>query len=215
MNGGSKRRLFFEIGAGYGSTAHHISNILHNNTYIIVDLPETLMFSATYLSLLNANKKIYLYDAQSVDNVLQSDRIVDYDFVLVPDYQLDKLRDLDFDVVINVASLQEMRVDQVERYLAFIQRTCRGIFYCYNQDAQPKNEELDNLTERLRRRFEIEDIPQPSSHQSFEQKMLGWLRSALRGGAAMVGLASRGETNLLNAVPYRPYICKPLPCSDE
>jgi len=106
-------------------------------------------------------------------------------------------------------------VAQVERYLAFIQRNCKGIFYCYNQDAQPKNEELENLTELLQRRFEIEEIPQKSHGQSFKERMVGKLRSTLRQAAVVVGLASRGETNFLNAVPYRPYICKPAPRSHE
>ena len=68
-----KKSYVLEIGGGYGASAHHFKNICRNVTYIIVDLPETLLFSASYLSLLNPQKKIYVYDRVSFPDVAQSE----------------------------------------------------------------------------------------------------------------------------------------------
>ncbi|NJN96672.1 MAG: putative sugar O-methyltransferase [Anaerolineales bacterium] len=130
-----KRKYVLEIGAGYGGLVHHLSNILENTTFIIVDLPEVLLFSAAYLSLLNPHKRMYLYSNQDFLQLIGTDVCETYDFVLIPNYQLDSLRHLQFDLVLNISSLQEMTVEQVETYLNFIQATTTGVFYSLNQDS--------------------------------------------------------------------------------
>ena len=60
-----QRNSILEIGGGYGGIAHHLSNILGNVVYVIVDLPETLLFSAAYLSLHNPDKRVYVYNSKS------------------------------------------------------------------------------------------------------------------------------------------------------
>jgi putative sugar O-methyltransferase len=55
-----------------------------------------------------------------------------YDYIFVPNYRLDELRRLSFDLVMNVASMQEMREDQVRTYLDFIRSTLRGAFFSAN-----------------------------------------------------------------------------------
>lgn len=98
-----------EIGAGYGGLAHHLSNILGNATYVIVDLPEMLLFSASYLSLLNPHKKIYIYDSSDFSEFIGSNAAGACNFILIPNYRLNSLRNWQFQLVINDSSFQEMR----------------------------------------------------------------------------------------------------------
>lgn len=57
------RKIFWEIGSGYGQTAYHLSQIYRNVTCILLDLPETLLFSGCYLSLLNPDRT-YIYSVE-------------------------------------------------------------------------------------------------------------------------------------------------------
>jgi hypothetical protein len=45
----SGRHHVIEIGAGWGGFAHHLKTLFPNISYTIVALPQTLLFSATYL----------------------------------------------------------------------------------------------------------------------------------------------------------------------
>jgi len=167
-----------EIGGGYGGLAHHLSRLTTPRTYVIVDLPEMLLFSAAYLSLLNPDKRVAMYDASHPENDL------DGDFVLVPNYRLSLMKSRRFDLALNVASMQEMRTDQVEAYLAFIAQTCRGVFYCHNLDRLPQNTELTSLTRLLPTYFNVREVKRPTVRRRR-------VRVALKSIAALLGLADR------------------------
>jgi SAM-dependent methyltransferase len=141
-----------EIGAGYGGLAHHLSKIIKGKSvYVIVDLPETLLYAAAYLTLHNPDKKLYLYEKGcDIDGSC--------DFILIPHYRLDLLQYWKFDLVINVASMQEMRTDQVETYLNFINQTSIGLLYSLNVDCYIQNTELTCLSDLLKARFDIVEV---------------------------------------------------------
>ena len=73
------RKIVLEIGGGYGGLAHHLTHLCSNVTYVIVDLPETLFFSAIYLSLLNPTKKVYIYTPETFEHVKRC--LWDFDFL--------------------------------------------------------------------------------------------------------------------------------------
>ena len=220
-SGGGERAYVLEIGGGYGSLAHHLSNIIRNVTYFIVDLPETLLFSASYLSLLNPQKKIYLYDSSDFPALVESGDLSRYDFVLIPNYKLRSLSRLRFNLAINIASLQEMRTVQAEEYLDFIRETCEGIFYSWNEDRQSRNQEMSNVSELLSKRFELLDVTteqlfDDSVAEPQQQNSKRALRSAL--GKAKRTVLGRSSSNNSPRTPptyttphYREYLCKPLP----
>lgn len=207
-----KRNYVIEIGAGYGGLVHHLSNIVGKATFIIVDLPEVLLFSAAYLSLLNPQKKIYIYNSQDFAELINSSAIETFDFILVPNYRLDSLRHLQFELALNVSSLQEMTVEQVETYLDFIQATTTGVFYSLNQDKQPANNQLSNLSEMLRNKFELIEIKSLLLAHNQVKQMSGKkykLRKALKSVASFVGLLEQPAFSPA-PYPYREYICRPL-----
>jgi SAM-dependent methyltransferase len=210
LKGNSEQRChILDIGAGYGALAHHLSNICGNCTYIIVDLPETLLFSGSYLSLLNPQKKIYFYCKNDFQEFIRSKAIGSYDFVLVPNYRLYSLVDLQFDLVISVASLQEMREDQVVMYLDFVQRTCKGVFYSSNRDRQPRNSELSNLSVLLRQRFELNEVAENIEKMvEPKQKIRGIIKRLRSHVGRSINIAKRDER--YSDLPYREYMCKPI-----
>ena len=196
-----------EIGAGYGGLALHLSRILNSCRYMIVDLPETLLFSAAYLVLQAPQKRLHLYDP--VDR-LDADTLAGFDFVLLPDYRLDTLKGSEFDLAINIASMQEMRVDQVERYLDFLHTTCRGPFYSCNRDRQNRNDELPSLFNLMRTRFELSEISQPEPNLSsfWKAQSRHRLKQVLRGMARFVGLVeSTSDGPTADPFPFVEHLC--------
>jgi SAM-dependent methyltransferase len=211
------RKLVLEIGAGYGGLAHHLSNVLGNVTYIVVDLPETLLFSASYLSLNNPDKRIYVYGDRNLSEFLWSPDLSSYDFVLIPNYRLDELRPLRFDLAINIASLQEMSLDQVSTYLGFIAENCRGVFYSWNQDSHPKNAELGNLSEIIRSMFEITEVSVGKLPTSLElpstKRKNDTIRRRLRRLLKSIAISLNLWERPVEAFPYPPFrewICRPF-----
>ncbi len=181
-----RRRHLLEIGGGYGGMAHHLVETLGNTTYVIVDLPETLVFSASYLALHNPGKKIYLYAKDTFADVIAG--VDSYDFILVPNYVLKQLSHLRFDLAINIASLQEMRRAQAEEYLDFIKERV-SVFYSDNQDHQPANAELGTLYDLLVPRFRLTEIPEESEEaertpvkrlQRFAEDIARWVTNRPR-----------------------------------
>jgi putative sugar O-methyltransferase len=160
---GKQKSYLMEIGAGYGGFLHHLSSILGNSTCVIIDLPEILLFSASYLYLHNPGKKIYLYDKSNYIEFIKSPEAKSYDFILVPNYKFNLLGSWKFDLVINMDSMQEMRTEQVNEYLDFISRVCSGIFYSLNLDCYIDNKELTGLSELLEAKFDVTEIlPAPA-----------------------------------------------------
>jgi SAM-dependent methyltransferase len=162
----ARRSTILEIGGGYGGLAHHLSRILGNTTYIIVDLPEVLLFSASFLTMLNGTKKIYLYNQADFSSFIDSSDARSYDFIFIPNYCLEALRGWNFDLVLNMHSFQEMSEDQVTAYLDFIRDTCTGVLYSLNKDRHNFNPELASLTALLRPRFALNTVDPSAPYQS-------------------------------------------------
>ena len=125
-------------------------------TRVLLDLPETLLFAANYLTLHCPDARMYLYSAEDAATALAEPQA--YDFILLPNFRLDRLTSWQFDLALNVESMQEMRAEQVNEYLAFLaQRSL--LFYSWNQEANPANRELERLSDHLRRYFQLAPCP--------------------------------------------------------
>lgn len=138
------RRLFFEIGGGYGGLAHQIMRAIGDDvTYVIIDLPEMLFWSAVFLRLNNPGRRIYLYDRETFSADTLTQALAENSFVLLPNY---RLPDLDafpaIDLALNRLSMQEMTDAQVHGYCAFLARRLTGCFYSENYPRHPYNREL-------------------------------------------------------------------------
>jgi hypothetical protein len=104
-----------ELGAGAGHQARTLM-MLTNCKYTIVDLPQTLIFSFIHLSLCFPDKKILF-----VTSAEEATQIDNYEIVLIPPVFMDNLKNREFDVFVNCASMGEMNNTAIRKYMNFIQ----------------------------------------------------------------------------------------------
>ena len=115
-----------EIGGGYGALAYAIMSAYPNAEYWICDLPESLMFSGLYLSMVQDQSVL----------VTQAGCEAVRGINLLPNYYFPFLG-RSFDLAINTLSMSEMSVHQVETYGAGLARLLldrQGMFFEQNHD---------------------------------------------------------------------------------
>lgn len=158
---------------GYGGLAHSLGLILKGKiTYCIIDLPELLLISGTYLALTNPNQSIYIYESESFTPEFVREGIKRFDFVLVPHFALSKLKAIgDIALLINTLSFQEMTTRQVNEYLEFGASHLSGYLYSDNTDAHTLNKELRLLSELLSNYFEL--FPSPMFYDKLYRGSIG------------------------------------------
>ena len=101
-----------EIGAGYGRTCHTILSNHNVGCYYVIDLENCLKLSEKYLR-------------QALDN----DNFKKIKFL--PVVHIDDLKDIFFDLSVNIDSFAEMDADVVKLYLNYINKHCHS-FYVKN-----------------------------------------------------------------------------------
>lgn len=141
--------VILEIGGGYGGLAHQLHNIV-GGTYVIVDLPDMLFWSATFLTIQNPHRRIHV--GSGTPKCLS-----DYDFILLPAWELENVGPIY--IAINQISLQEMRADQIDYYSEWLGRNLRGMLYLdgfWIHPDMPATGELDiDFRDILRRYLDI------------------------------------------------------------
>jgi hypothetical protein len=123
MDKGTLRIL--EIGGGYGAIASWFKTVFPECSYALIDLPECLIFSSLYLSLINP---------EISRNFGVLDESVGWRFI--PNYMAEKLTGK-FDLVINTLSMSEMSQYQVEQYMKMMRQfwlVDGGLFFEQNQN---------------------------------------------------------------------------------
>jgi len=156
--------VILEIGAGHGGFAHALGNILEGkSTYVIIDLPEMLLFSGGFLTVNNPEKKIYVYDKSTFTPEFLDSGIHDYDYVLVPNYAVKDLYALpEINLMVNLLSFPEMTAEQLEEYLQLGQSRLSGYLCSDNMDKHPCSDQLgsETITSMLDRHFHLFPPPQ-------------------------------------------------------
>ena len=129
-----KREVILDIGCGFGGSARLLSAYTPNATQILLDLPETLFLTAYYLKYNFPNKKIALLEDiyPHLDNL--EPIIAEYDFIIIPPFVLEYLRDKSIDLVVNASSLAFMSEEYLTHYLKETNRLLKngGYFYSLN-----------------------------------------------------------------------------------
>lgn len=125
-----------ELGAGYGNLAR-ILKLVHGDrrfTHVILDLPQVLPTAAYFLRANFPQARLALWD-ELKDAPLSTTDLLKHDFVLLPNWDIERLPDCSVQAVINTASLAEMDGDLVTNYLAHIRRITAsgGHFYTVNR----------------------------------------------------------------------------------
>ena len=109
----SGRKVVIEIGAGFGGMAYYLIRDAIDTTYVDFDLPENLALTSYYLLKAFPEKKILLYGEGNLDEL----KLADYDIVLMPSFQLDKMPVDTCDLLFNSYSLAEMSQQTINHYV--------------------------------------------------------------------------------------------------
>lgn len=131
-----------EIGAGHGGFAHLFAEQC-GGKYVVVDLPETLFFSAVFLATHNSNKRLYVYKP---GDDLEKQMAEPHDFVLIPDYRADALRALpELRLAINHVSFPEMETEVLRGYLRLIKQRLHGYLVSVNYRSTGGRTPVDKI----------------------------------------------------------------------
>jgi hypothetical protein len=114
------------VGDGFGFLASLIRMEYPSARIALVDLGRTLLFQAYYVQLAHPNARHALLGHEDVSQA-------DFEYCAA-----EHLEDVhgSFDVVINVASMQEMNSGSVARYFAFFSERRIQWFYCCNRESK-------------------------------------------------------------------------------
>jgi putative sugar O-methyltransferase len=127
-----------EIGGGFGGLSYYLSQLVPEARIAIVDIPESLIFSSLYLSLLLPQKEQIYARPEAADETLVPSTP---GCTFVPNYLFDKVIEshVEFDLAINTLSMSEMDESQVEYYCQGLNHllAADGVFFEQNHDNKP------------------------------------------------------------------------------
>jgi hypothetical protein len=115
------------IGDGYGFLGQLIKSCFPETQIFSVNLGKTLLFDVSYTSKI-FNKKSY--SLLTTNDLSPCD---DFNFIEAEEYHL--LKELNIELFINIASMQEMNNQTINNYFSFIEQSKHEIkyFYCCNR----------------------------------------------------------------------------------
>jgi len=125
-------QVFLEIGAGAGLTSLLLIDRVRNSRVVICDLPVTICVGYTLACFFGRSRNLrVLLPHQVSKEVLNTDL---FEIALITPDQLGLLGVSSVDGIINVHSMQEMRIDTIRSYFRLIGRVGkeRGFFFCKN-----------------------------------------------------------------------------------
>lgn len=134
-----RKGAFIEIGAGSGNLVNLLTYEYRPKNFVIVDLPESIINSFTFLNKVLPNNSFYLphkiSSIRDFNNIFQNTKMQSTNFIFMTPWQLKFIPNNLFDLSINVASFQEMRKSEISKYFKFIQNRSKknGLFFCVNR----------------------------------------------------------------------------------
>jgi putative sugar O-methyltransferase len=142
---GKENLTVLEIGAGHGRLAEVFGKTT-NYRYIIFDITPALYVAQWYITKLFPDEKIFSFrhidDFKEVEQELKESR-----FAFLTPNQIELFPNGYFDLCVNMNSLGEMRLDQVQNYMYQINRlTTRGFMSRQEFHEKSKNPWLEKFT---------------------------------------------------------------------
>ena len=128
-------RLFVELGAGYGRLAYVVRKMFKDSTYVILDLPEALLCSTSWLERVLPGE-VRSYESSRKVGQYSRDELMKERVWTLGAHQVESLGDQVADVFINIFSFAEMPRLSIENYFAHVDRICSGVFYSKQRKAE-------------------------------------------------------------------------------
>jgi len=159
---GGERKTVVEIGAGWGGFAYQFKTLYPHTCYVIVDLPQSLLFSGVYLKTLFPDASVLFYGDRPTNTLLEG--YDDHDFVFLPHFFMKKMKLARIDLGINMVSFQEMTSDQVDAYVRRLAELGCPNLYSHNRDRSPHNAQLSTVSSIIERYYDtveqkVLDVP--------------------------------------------------------
>jgi putative sugar O-methyltransferase len=128
---GARRLTAIEIGPGTGLFMLAVKLLLPNSSLVLVDLPETLVFSSVFLTTALPDCSFLLLDGFERD----ADSWRERDFTLITPEAARRLPSAAFDLAVNTDSMQEMEMPAIRGYFTLLRRLLRppALFYSSNR----------------------------------------------------------------------------------
>lgn len=152
----AERKIVWEIGAGWGGFAYQFKTLFPNVTYVITDFPELFLFSAVYLETMFPAARTVIVGGDAPD--LRPEELNHIDFVFIANTQADGIRSIRPDLLVNIASFQEMTAAQVEWYVRLAADSACPSVYSLNRERSRYNDELTSVSEILGSRYELSEV---------------------------------------------------------
>ena len=121
-----------EIGADWGGFAYQFKSLCPKAAYVIIDLPERLLFSAVYLMTLFPEARVRFWEQQTSGELLSS--LEEVDFVFIPAAALDSMRPAHLDLALNV----DETTAPIEAYVKRAHELGCPYFFTLNRDRVPR-----------------------------------------------------------------------------
>ncbi len=188
---GTRQSAALEIGAGWGGLAYQFKKIFPKTTYIIIDLPLCMIFSATYLKTAFPDAAVFISDGASRD--WKNFNIYDYDFIFLPHYLWAELNFKNPDLVINTIGFQEMSTRQVTDYVSKAKTWGTPYIYSMNRDRSPYNFELSTVSEVMKNFAQVSQIKiLDAPYYDFNPKKAGIISGLKNFIKNILGLSRQG-----------------------
>lgn len=153
----SRRPVIAEVGAGWGGFLYQFKRLLPNATYVVVDFPEVMLFSAVYLMTHFPGSRVLFVDKPEAVDELNANA-ASYDFVFFPQEMFAREWALPVDLAANMVSFQEMTSAQVEGYASRFRDAGLRWIYSHNRERSGHNRELSTVSEILSRYYSLSRI---------------------------------------------------------
>jgi len=149
------RNVVIEIGAGWGGFAYQFKTLCPNVCCIIVDLPQTLLFSGVYLKTLFPQASVLFYGDKTPERLFEGYESLD--FVLIPHFAFGDIPFPKLDLAVNMVSFQEMSSAQVDEYVGRLADLRCPNLYSHNRDRSPHNSELSTVSSIISKYYGIQE----------------------------------------------------------
>ncbi len=193
-----------EIGAGYGGLAH-VLLAARRLRYIVVDLPETLIFSAAFLATHFPDRALWIY--QPGDDLTQID-FSHYDLIFLPNYKAEAVRRMSrLNWAINTVSFPEMSRESLCEYRDILVDRLDGPLFSvnYHGDRGDGRGVPELLFERLQMRPTPQDVSRDLGLSEAEYRSLGF-RPTILHAPPNVNLDSFSVVSLRECVEGRRFL---------
>lgn len=125
----SNQPVIVELGAGWGRLAEVWMRIRPDSTYVILDLPHSLLISHEYLPKKLSQVSHHPYSSSPFEPITRDRLKASQGVHYFGSQELINFEDKSIDMFINIASFQEMTNKQVEGYFQLIDNKVRGFLF--------------------------------------------------------------------------------------